>query len=127
MRSPAQSYRDLVVWQRGMAATKAIYRATRAFPREELYGLTAQIRKSVVSIPSNVAEGFGRRGRPEYIRFLLIARGSLFEAGTQLEIAFEEGYLTREDCRRLSGMLDDVRRPLESLIRSIEKAIEQSS
>ena len=68
-----------------MGVTKEIYRVTRGFPKEELYALTTQIRKCVVSIPSNIAEGFGRRGRAEYLRFLYYSRGSLFELETYLE------------------------------------------
>ena len=83
----AQSFRDLVVWQRAMQLTVAIYRLTRDFPREELYGLTNQIRRSAISIPSNIAEGQGRLNVGEFKQFLGIARGSNFEVQTQLEIA----------------------------------------
>ena len=83
----AQSFRDLVVWQRAMQLTVAIYRLTRDFPREEIYGLTRQVRRSAVSIPSNIAEGQGRRTVGEFKQFLGIARGSNFEVQTQLEIA----------------------------------------
>jgi four helix bundle protein len=83
----AQSFRELVVWQRAMQLTVAIYRLTKDFPREELYGLINQIRRSVVSIPSNIAEGQGRLNIPEFRQFLGIARGSNFELQTQLEIA----------------------------------------
>ena len=83
----AQSFRDLVVWQRAMQLTVAIYRLTQKFPREETYGLTSQIRRSAVSVPSNIAEGHGRLNTGEYRQFLGIARGSNFELQTQLEIA----------------------------------------
>ena len=83
----AHSFRDLLVWQRAMQLTVAIYRTTRGFPREELYGLTSQIRRSAVSVPSNIAEGHGRLNSGEYRQFLGIARGSNFELQTQLEIA----------------------------------------
>ncbi|MFP5204096.1 MAG: four helix bundle protein [Acidobacteriota bacterium] len=83
----AQSFRDLVVWQRAMQMTLAIYRLTRDFPREEQYGLTNQVRRSAVSIPSNIAEGQGRLSVGEFRQFLGIARGSNFEVQTQLEIA----------------------------------------
>lgn len=82
-----QSFRDLNVWQRAMQLTVAIYRLTRDFPREELYGLTSQIRRSAVSIPSNIAEGQGRFTNGEFRQFLGIARGSNCELQTQLEIA----------------------------------------
>ncbi len=83
----AQSFRDLVVWQRAMQLTLAVYRLTRDFPREEQYGLTNQVRRSAVLIPSNIAEGQGRLSVGEFRQFLGIARGSNFEVQTQLEIA----------------------------------------
>jgi four helix bundle protein len=86
-KAAAQSFRDLLVWQRAMQLTVAIYRLTRDFPREEQYGLTSQIRRAAVSIPSNIAEGQGRSSVGEFKQFLGIARGSNFEVQTQLEIA----------------------------------------
>jgi four helix bundle protein len=83
----AQSFRDLVVWQKAMELTLVVYRPTRGFPREEQYGLTSQIRRSAVSIPSNIAEGQGRLNVGEFKQFLGIARGSNFEVQTQLELA----------------------------------------
>ncbi len=83
----AGSFRDLVVWQRAMQLTFAIYRLTQEFPGEEVYGLTSQIRRSAVSLPSNIAEGHGRLNTGEYRQFLGIARGSNCELQTQLEIA----------------------------------------
>ncbi|MDR3726413.1 MAG: four helix bundle protein [Terracidiphilus sp.] len=83
----AHSFRDLVVWQRAMQLTVAIYRLTKEFPREEIYGLTSQIRRAAVSVPSNIAEGHGRLNTGEYRQFLGVARGSNFEMQTQLEIA----------------------------------------
>ena len=81
------SFREPLVWQRAMQLTIAVYRLTKEFPREEVYGLTSQIRRSAVSLPSNIAEGHGRLNRGEYRQFLAIARGSNFELQTQLEIA----------------------------------------
>lgn len=82
-----QSHKDLVVYQLSMELVIDIYRITKAFPKEELYGLTAQIKRACVSVPSNIAEGAGRKGKTEFIRFLYIAMGSLSEVDTQLEIA----------------------------------------
>ena len=87
-----QSFRDLVVWQRAMQLTVAVYRLTQGFPREEVYGLTSQIRRSAVSVPSNIAEGQGRLGTGEFRQFLGVARGSNCELLTQLEIAQSLGY-----------------------------------
>ena len=83
----SNSFRDLTVWQRAMQLTVAIYRLTKEFPREEVYGLTSQIRRSAVSVPSNIAEGHGRLNTGEYRQFLGVARASNFELQTQLEIA----------------------------------------
>ena len=82
-----QSFRDLTVWQRSMQMAVAVYQLTQGFPREEIYGLTSQMRRAAVSIPSNIAEGHGRLGPNEYRQFLGVARGSNFELQTQLEIA----------------------------------------
>jgi four helix bundle protein len=83
----AQAFRDLQVWQRSMQLTIAVYKLTHEFPREEMFGLTSQIRRSAVSLPSNIAEGQGRLTPGEFRQFLGIARGSNFELQTQLEIA----------------------------------------
>jgi four helix bundle protein len=87
-----QSFRDLLLWQRAMQSTEAIYLLTHDFPRDELYGLTSQIRRAAVSIPSNIAEGQGRGGHGEFRQFLLFARGSSCEIETQLEIARRLGF-----------------------------------
>lgn len=83
----AQSFRDLVMWQRSMQLTVAVYRLTKDFPRDELYGLTSQIRRAAVSLPSNIAEGHGRLNTGEFRQFLGVARGSNSELQTHLEIA----------------------------------------
>jgi four helix bundle protein len=84
-----KSYRDLVVWQKGVRLTVLVYQLSKAFPRDEVYGLTSQMRRAAVSIPSNIAEGAGRLKTPEYRHFLGIARGSNFELQTHLTIAKE--------------------------------------
>ncbi len=88
----AKSYRDLMVWQKGIQLTVLIYQLTKEYPREEIYGLTSQMRRCAVSIPSNIAEGAGRLNSPEYKQFLGIARGSSFELQTQLVISKELGF-----------------------------------
>jgi four helix bundle protein len=88
----AESYRDLIVWQRAVQMSVALYRLTAAFPREEVYGLTSQLRRAGVSVASNIAEGWGRQSQGEYKQFLGIARGSNMEVQTQLVIATELGF-----------------------------------
>ena len=87
------NYKDLIVWQKGIDVAEQCYRLTKSFPKEEIYGLTSQIRRSAVSISSNIAEGYGRRSTAEYIRFLNIAQGSCNELETQLIIAQRIGCL----------------------------------
>jgi four helix bundle protein len=87
LKASRQSFRDLKVWQRSMELTVAVYRLTHDFPREEMFGLTSQLRRSTVSIPSNIAEGHGRMNPREFKHFLQIARGSNSELQTQLEVA----------------------------------------
>ena len=97
------SYRDLIAWQKAMDLVTAIYRATAGFPRDEIYGLTSQLRRAAVSIPSNIAEGQGRQSTREFIHFLSIAYGSLNEAQTQILIAERLKYLNDSDCQSLSS------------------------
>ncbi|MGA7110688.1 MAG: four helix bundle protein [Terracidiphilus sp.] len=115
----AQSFRDLVVWKKSVQLAVKIYGVTRNFPREELYGLTSQIRRAAVSVPSNIAEGQGRLSSGEFRQFLGIARGSNFELQTQLEVARALGMgevnqideaeaLSHEVGKMIYGMLDKI-------------------
>lgn len=88
----AKSYRELLVWQKSIQLTVMVYQLSKTFPREEIYGLTSQMRRCAVSIPSNIAEGAGRLNTPEFRQFLGTARGSSFELQTQLTIAKELGF-----------------------------------
>jgi len=113
-----RTYRDLIVWQRGKELSKAIYRATVKMPKSELFGLTNQMRRASVSIPSNIAEGYARKTRPEYLRSLKIAAGSLAELNTQWEIATE---LTMVPINAtISDLLQEEDRLLQSLITKLE-------
>lgn len=91
-----KSYQDLQVWQKAMDLVETIYRATSSFPKEEIYGLTSQLRRAAVSIPSNIAEGSSRRSTQEFIRYINIASGSLAEVETQMAIAFRLGLLQED-------------------------------
>src|SRR3990170_5248198 len=93
---PIQSYQDLEVWQRGMAVAEQVYNLTQGFPREEMFGLTSQIRRAAISIPANIAEGWGRMGTKEFQRFLQIAMGSLRELETHLMLSQRVGLCTAE-------------------------------
>ncbi len=97
----ASGYRDLTAWKVAMTFVLAIYRATRSFPRDELFGLVSQLRRAAVSIPSNIAEGYGRNSTRELHQFVGMARGSLAEVETQLDISRELGYLSAGDAKEL--------------------------
>ena len=117
------SFKDLRVWQESMKFAVEIYRVTSAFPRHELYGLSQQLRRAAVSVPSNIAEGKGHRSDREFGHFLLHARGSLLEVQTQVMIAQELQYLESGDAKRLLALADTIGRSLNSLINSLgEKA-----
>jgi four helix bundle protein len=113
-----QSFRDLVVWQRAMQLTVAVYRLTQDFPSEELYGLTSQIRRSAVSIPSNIAEGQGRSTAGEFRQFLGIARGSTCEIQTQLEIARALNFGNPKLIDEAEALSDEVRKMLFGILGS---------
>jgi four helix bundle protein len=114
-----QSFRDLVVWQRAIQLTVAIYTLTQSFPRDEVYGLSGQIRRSAVSVPSNIAEGQGRLGTGEFRQFLGIARGSNCELQTQLEIARALGYSNTKAIGEAEGLSSEVGRMINALLQSL--------
>lgn len=114
-----KKYSDLVVWQRGMDLVEEIYRVTKRFPKEELYGLTSQIRRAAISIPSNIAEGQSR-STLDFARFLAIAHGSLSEVETQMLIAYRLDYLKETDLSTLDALAGEVGRLLNGLTRSIQ-------
>lgn len=119
--SNIKTFRDLLVWQKSMRFVTEIYEITKQFPREENFGLTSQIRRSTVSVPSNIAEGFGRQGLGDYIRFLNIAIASLFEMQTQLEISYNLEYTSKEKFEILYENSREIERMLSSLIRKLKE------
>lgn len=118
-----KSHRDLIVWQKAMVLVTEVYGLTRTFPREEIYGLTSQIRRAAASVPANIAEGQGRRLGREFHQFLGNARGSLMELDTQLELALRVGYINVEQHTTIRAKLDEVGRVLNGLMRSITSDI----
>jgi four helix bundle protein len=96
----AQSYRDLVAWQKSIVLVTEIYKATKLFPREEIFGLVSQLRRAAVSIPSNIAEGHGRLSNADRKHFVSQARGSVLELETQILIAHNLGYLSLDESQR---------------------------
>jgi four helix bundle protein len=115
-----QSFRDLQIWQKSMQLAVAVYGLTRDFPREELYGLTSQIRRSAVSVPSNIAEGQGRLNLGEFKQFLGIARGSNCELQTQLEIARALGFGNSELLNQADGLSHEVGKMIYAFLDSLK-------
>jgi four helix bundle protein len=114
-----RSYRDLLVWKKSMSLVMDVYRSTRSFPGTETYGLISQLRRAVVSVPSNIAEGQGRLSTGEFKHFLGQWRGSLMEVETQILIAQELGYLAPNDSEDLLGVAGEVGRILNGLLDSL--------
>lgn len=115
-----QDYRKLMVWQKAHELVLALYAASRAFPDDERYGLTSQIRRAAASIPMNIAEGSGRDTGPDFRRFVYVAMGSANEVEYQLLLARDLSYVQRPVYDRLHGDLNEVKRMLTGLIQSIE-------
>lgn len=115
------SYRDILVWQQAMELVTAIYKSTETWPREEIYGLTSQIRRAAVSIPANIAEGYGRDTRGVYQQFLRIAQGSLKEMETHLLIAEQLGFIAKERAEPIMAMGESIGKLLRLLIRKLSE------
>ena len=119
-RKAARGYKDLLVWQKGIALVKQVYRITRTFPADEKFGLVSQIRRAAVSIPSNVAEGQARDTTREFIQFVSVAEGSLAELDTQMIIATELGYCRTSDTQEVVELISELRKMLNGLRRRLE-------
>lgn len=116
-----QSYRELDVWQLAMELAVECYHATRSFPKEELFGMTSQIRRAAVSIPANIAEGQGRHSTKEFLNFLSTARGSLNELETHLEMSCRVQLLSTQTLDHLLALTDRISRMLSGLRQSLER------
>ena len=114
-----KTFRDLVAWQKGMELAKRIYRISQGMPREERFGLTSQLRRAAISVPSNIAEGFGRERRRDLLQFLRIARGSLNELSTQYELAAELQMIEIETA--MVELINETDRVLQGLISSLQR------
>ena len=112
-----KNYKELEVWQKAMELVVYVYRLSRQFPKDEQFALTNQLRRAALSIPSNIAEGFGRDSHKDFVNFLHVSRGSLFEVGTQLDIASRLGYVSIDE--NLQGLMESVSRMLGALIRKL--------
>jgi len=115
-----KNYKELNVWQKSYKLCLHLYKVTKRFPKDEMCGLTSQIRRSAVSIPSNIAEGYGRKTTLAYLRFLYIAYGSICEMETQTMLSGDLGYVEKEGLQNLRAEIGDVERMLKALIKSLE-------
>ncbi|MBN2080906.1 four helix bundle protein [bacterium] len=114
-------YRDLVAWRKAMELVKQVYQLTVTWPKEEQYGLTSQVRRAAVSVPSNIAEGYGRRTSKEFIRFLNVAHGSLMEVETQLQIGYLLGFMPAAELDKLLDLTSETGKITFGLIQSAER------
>ena len=115
-----KNYKELKVWQKSYQLCLTIYKATKTFPPNEGFGLTSQMRRAALSIPSNIAEGYGRKTTPDYLRSLYIAYGSTCELETQILLSGDLGYLNKESLSELQRDIGEVERMLKALIKSLE-------
>lgn len=115
-----RSYRELLVWQKGHQLALEIYRVTVGFPKVEQFGLTDQLRRAAISVPSNVVEGFERGSNKEFKHFLSIARGSTGEVRAQIELARDIGYMQNDDFEKLFDLTTEVHKMINSLIKKLE-------
>jgi four helix bundle protein len=118
------TYEDLKVWRRAMDLVLEVYRCTGSFPKQEIYGLTSQMRRAAVSVPSNIAEGKGRFSRKELLQFLFHARGSLLELQTQITIGCELGFLSPGDGKKLKDLASEVGRLLNGLVNRFQTPVD---
>jgi four helix bundle protein len=117
------SYRNLIVWQKSVALVTDIYTLTKSFPQEEKFGIVSQLNRASVSIPSNIAEGWGRKSSKNYLQFLRISRGSLMETETLLEISKNLNYINDSEFKVISDNIEEVSKILQGLIKSIQQKI----
>lgn len=109
------TYRDLIVWQKSMDMVEELYKLVRTLPREETYALSDQMRRAAVSIPSNIAEGYARNSKKEYVQFLSVAKGSCAELETQLELAIRLNYFSKENAKSCASVLLEIEKMLTSM------------
>ncbi|MEA5597187.1 four helix bundle protein [Rivularia sp. UHCC 0363] len=118
--SEINNFKDLIIWQKGMDIAEKCYFLTKLFPRDELYGMVQQIRRSAVSIPANIAEGYGRRYTNEYIRFINIAQGSINELETHLILSQRVGLTTKKNIELIISWIHEESRMINALIKKLQ-------
>ena len=116
-----KNFKELKVWQKSYKLCLKVYKITKKFPKTEVYSFTSQMRRAALSIPCNIAEGYGRKTTPDYLRFLYMSYGSICELETQILLAGDLGYLEKENFSVLHSAIGEVERMLKALIKSIER------
>ena len=119
------NYKDLIVWQKSMSLVVEVYKLVKFLPKEETYALSDQMRRAVISIPSNIAEGHGRNSTREYIQFLSVARGSCFELDTQINACVRVEYLTEDDVKVSFNFLNEIIKMLNTLISKLKSNLDR--
>ena len=120
-----ESYKDLIVWQKGIELVNEIYVLTKRFPKEEMFGLTNQMRRAAVSIPANIAEGWGRNSTKSYIQFVRISRGSLYELETLFVIARDLNYIDETIKSSVTGKIDEIGKMFNKLLQKLDSYIDK--
>ena len=123
----AKTHKDLLIWQKSMDLSVLVYKITNTFPKEELYGITSQMRRASVSIPSNIAEGYGRFSDKEFVRFLFISLGSASELETQIDLSLRLGFISEDNHNTLNKLVQETLKMLIALIKYKNKIINQDS
>lgn len=123
LKMQLKNYKELIVWQKAYQLCLEIYKITKKFPKSELFGLSYDLKRTVISVPSNIAEGYGRQTTKEYIRFLYISYGSYCELETKILLTGDLDYISKEEKQRLLSLGQEVERMLKALINSLEKKI----
>ena len=123
MDNRIKSYKELIVWQKAISLVSDVYAISKTFPNEEKFGLVNQLNRAVVSIPSNIAEGWGRESSKNYLQFLRISRGSLMEVETLIIISKNLNYINEDSFKKLSEQLEEVSKILQGLIKGVQQKI----
>ncbi len=121
------SYKELIAWQKSMILVSEIYKLTKNFPSDEKFGIVSQLNRAVVSVPTNIAEGWGRVSRKNYLQFLMVSRGSLFETETLIIISFNQTYISKSEFEKTTFLLEEISKILNGLIKSIEMKVAEGA
>jgi four helix bundle protein len=117
------TYKDLIAWQKSIALVTTVYALTKTFPMDERFGIVSQLNRAVISVPANIAEGWGRESTKNYLQFLRISRGSLMEVETLITISGNLKYIKEQDCLEINKQIDEVGKILQGLIKSVQQKI----